>query len=227
MKINEKLNLVIPMEDSAGQTYYLHSTPLSREAFDANYLLLSQAFSLMVEQGIQVTAGPRVANLVLRDLAERQDRMPAYDAVIAEIKRITTVIKPSASGWEPLPLSSALARGVVTEDELSDAVSLIVFYIDLCSLVGKTPGRQPEFHEWALGNGEYLIELYGVHQFLADIDRGREFWRDGGGIVASVFDYMQTEGFKRFFGMWGVKASSAHEYRCRYQKPPQPVIGQY
>lgn len=128
MKINEKLNLVIPMEDSAGQVYYLHSTPLSREAFDANYLLLSQAFSLMVEQGIQVTAGPRVANLVLRDLAERQDRMTAYDAIIAEIKRITTVIKPSASGWEPLPLSSALARGVVTEDELSDAVSLIVFF---------------------------------------------------------------------------------------------------
>lgn len=136
MKINEKLNLVIPMEDGQGNKYYIHSTPLSREAFDANYLLLSQAFSLMVEQGIQLTAGPRVANLVLRDLASRQDRMPAYDAIITEIKRITTVVKHGPGGWEPLPLSTALARGVVTEDDISDAVSMVVFFTLTCALVG-------------------------------------------------------------------------------------------
>lgn len=136
MKINEKLNLVIPMQDANGETYYLHTTPLSREAFEANYLLMSQAFSLMIEQGIQVTAGPRVADLVMRDLAERQNRMDAYTAYIAEIKRITTVIKAGPTGWEPMPLSSAIARGVMGAEDLQEALSLIVFFTLTSALWG-------------------------------------------------------------------------------------------
>ena len=129
MKINDKLNIVIPLEDSEGRKYYVHSTPFSREAFEANYLLLSQAFSLMVEQGIQVTAGPRVAALVLKDLAEKQNRREDYDAIMMEIRRITNVIKAKPDGWESLPLASALSRKVVTEVEVKDVESLLVFFI--------------------------------------------------------------------------------------------------
>lgn len=129
MKLNEKLNLVIPMTDDNGNEYYLHTTPLSPEAFNANYLLLSQGFSFMVEQAVQITAGPKIANLVLRDLAERQGRSEVYEAIIAEIKRITTVIKQSENGWEPLPLSSAIARKVINEKELDEAMNFIVFFI--------------------------------------------------------------------------------------------------
>lgn len=136
MKLNEKLNLVIPMRDASGETYYLHTTPLSREAFEANYLLMSQAFSLMIEQGIQVTAGPRVADLVMKDLAERQDRMPAYNSYISELKRITTVIKPSANGWEPMPLASAVSRGVIDANEVQESISLIVFFTLTSALWG-------------------------------------------------------------------------------------------
>lgn len=126
--INKKLNIVIPMEDDAGNTYYLHSTPLSREAFQSNWLLFAQTFSAMVEQGIQVTAGPRFASIVMRDLAEKQGRINDYDAIMAEIRRITTVIKASGEGYEQLPLSTALARGVVSPDDVEDACNFIVFF---------------------------------------------------------------------------------------------------
>lgn len=132
--INKKLNIVIPMEDDAGNIYYLHSMPLSREAFQSNWLLLSQTFSAMVEQGIQVTAGPRVASIVMRDLAEKQGRIEDYDAIMSEIRRLTTVIKASGEGYEQLPLATALARGIVSPDDIEDTGNMLVFFTLVSSM---------------------------------------------------------------------------------------------
>lgn len=129
VKINRKLNIVVPMEDDTGRTYYLHSIPMSREAFKENWLLLSQTFSIMVEQGIQVTAGPRVAAMVMKDLADKQGREDDYKAVIAEVKRLTTVIKPTENGYEQIPLSTAMIRGVVSTDDVDDAENMLVFFM--------------------------------------------------------------------------------------------------
>src|SRR5690348_16203893 len=36
------------------------------------------------------------------------------------------------------------------------------------------------------------LELYGIQRFTADIDLGREFWRDGGGLVGTILDACAT-----------------------------------
>lgn len=129
MRINKKLNLVIPMETDDGGKYFIHARPFSREAFEVNYLLFSQAFSKMIESGIQVTAGPRVAGMVLKDLAATQGNKEAYDSIISEIKRTTTVIKGGKDGFEGKNLSSAVAHGDIDDDDLAYIESTICFFI--------------------------------------------------------------------------------------------------
>ena len=128
MRINKKLNLVIPVENDDGSEYYVHAKPFSREAFEANYLLFSQAFASMIENGIQVTAGPRVAALVLKDLATKQNRESDYAAIIAEIKRTAHVIKGGKDGFKSKGLSSAVAHGDVDEDDLAYIEGVICFF---------------------------------------------------------------------------------------------------
>ena len=68
-----------------------------------------------------------------------------------------------------------------------------------------------------MGVGNYLIEFYGIHNFLADIDRDREFWRDGDHIVSTVLDYLSGEGFGKLLADVDVEyKSSAHEFRQRH-----------
>lgn len=128
MRINKKLNVVIPMEDGDGSVFYIHAKPFSREAFEANYLLFSQAFSSMVENGIQMTAGPRVAALVLKDIAKKTNRETDYASIIAEIKRTSHVVRAGKDGFEPKILSSAVAHGDISEDELAYIESVVCFF---------------------------------------------------------------------------------------------------
>ena len=70
-----------------------------------------------------------------------------------------------------------------------------------------------------MGSGDYVVECYGLGNFLADIDAGREYWRgsptfvrsaegadDGipwcghdGGIVGAILSHMAGEGLAGFF----------------------------
>ena len=61
----------------------------------------------------------------------------------------------------------------------------------------------------------YILELYDIRHFLADIDRGREFWRDGGGLVGQVLEYASTrftEVLRLFYSDWTMDVA---EYRAR------------
>lgn len=129
MNINKKLNLVVPMEDEEGGIYYVHAKPFSREAFEHNYFLFSQAFSTMIESGIQVTAGPRIAALVLKDIADKQGSPDSYAAIMAEIRRTSTVIKADPKdGYVPMLLSTAIARGAIGDEDLAYIEGAIAFF---------------------------------------------------------------------------------------------------
>lgn len=128
MRINKKLNLVVPVEDDNGSIFYVHAKPFSREAFEANYMLFSQAFAAMIENGIQVTAGPRVAALVLKDIAVKNGKEHEYTAIIAEIKRTANLIRATEAGFEPKMLSSAIAHGDISEDDAAYVEGVICFF---------------------------------------------------------------------------------------------------
>jgi phenylalanine-4-hydroxylase len=58
--------------------------------------------------------------------------------------------------------------------------------------------------------------LYGVREFLGDLDAAREFWRDGDHLVGAVLDWISGPGFAEFFERYGREERTAHEFRQRY-----------
>jgi hypothetical protein len=63
----------------------------------------------------------------------------------------------------------------------------------------------------------YIISLYGVRRFLADIDANREYWRDGGGIVGATLDWASTDGFGECLGKHsGLRSHDILAYRQRH-----------
>ena len=67
-----------------------------------------------------------------------------------------------------------------------------------------------------MGLANYIVELFGVRQFIADIDRDRQFWREGDTICHSVLDWAVNEGFDEFFSQHDVEFKEAHEFRQRH-----------
>lgn len=68
-----------------------------------------------------------------------------------------------------------------------------------------------------MGRADFVIERYGVHRFFADLDRNREYWRDGGGIVAAVLDWLATDGFQDFCEKHGLPWVTPQQYRHQHE----------
>ena len=129
MRINRALNLVIPLEDGE-TTIYVHSTPLSREAWESNYMVLSKTYAALFDEGLNIVAGPMVAGLILKDVAIARG---VWDAVqgglLNEIRRISNVVMPGPNGWTTIPLEDAVNRKVLDDETLSEAENIIVFFM--------------------------------------------------------------------------------------------------
>ena len=73
----------------------------------------------------------------------------------------------------------------------------------------------------SLERANYLIECYGIHEFFADIDAGRDYWRDtedgsGESVVHSCMSWLMDEGFKEFFDQF--ELSWPHSSRLEWQQ---------
>ncbi len=140
--INEVLHLVIPIfsqgalpehGEDAPPVAYVHSAPISREVFEANYLLLSKTMSAILTEGLREIEGPRVAGLVLNDIAkqmvgERGDAAKLKAPLLAEIHRLTHVLAPGEGGWETVPYQEALDRHLIPDEDLAEVTNGIVFF---------------------------------------------------------------------------------------------------
>jgi hypothetical protein len=137
MRIDKRLNLVIEIEDGKRKSY-VHSTPLSREVFEANFLLISKTFTAIYAEGLSTIAGPRIASLMLREIASRMDgdvppgqkgeNATRAEILMAEIRRLTVIIAPGEKGWEPEPFEGAVARGVINEEDNAEVENALVFF---------------------------------------------------------------------------------------------------
>lgn len=136
MKISENTNLVVPMYDEKGEVYaYAHSVPISYEVFELNYRLLSRSYAMILENGAQFmdVVGPKTAAITLREAAKslygkEADPEAQYRALIAEIKRQTSIILPKDSGWEPVPFDVAVSRKMIQPGDTREVESAIVFF---------------------------------------------------------------------------------------------------
>jgi hypothetical protein len=141
VKINKRLNLVIPL-DVEGGTIYVHSTPIKRETFERYYMIIGQAFNAIHTGGLGIVSGARLADLVVKDLADKQGNLEGDDGVqhglLDEIVRLTNVFAPGKKGWDMIPLDDAVRDGVVDEDDAAEVRSAIVFFMLVSSLIKKS-----------------------------------------------------------------------------------------
>ncbi len=151
MTINDTLDLVfdIRTDESDKPTLRLFHKTISRDVFELNYRLLSSVFSEIWSQGSfhAMSVGPRIASMVLKDTAKRlfdgppeeydNDRNPA-SSLLEEIKRLSMVLAPTPSGWEKIPVQSALSRNLIDEEEWQEVESSLVFFTSAYHLARKS-----------------------------------------------------------------------------------------
>lgn len=138
LKIDKRLNLVLPIEDEDGPVLYVHSVPISREIFDRYCRVIARTFTLCY--AIAAKAGLRIASNVLRETAEDMDvwedrveggevrRTGVKNGLVAEIRRLTNVVVMADGGWTPMPFDLAVKQGKLDDDTAAEVESLIVFF---------------------------------------------------------------------------------------------------
>lgn len=155
MKIDRRLNLVLPVETDSG-TIWVHSTPISRETFERYYRVITRTVADIADDHI-ANLGPIVGFLAMRDAARALDDWDGPDGVeqglLPEIRRLTNVIAPSAENgtWQPLPFDVAVQRGVLDDNDQRDVLGAVVFFICVSATApprGAAPILNGMFGRW-------------------------------------------------------------------------------
>lgn len=143
MKIDRKLNLVLPIidgvtKDEKGVEHdsivaYVHATPISKEVFEKYFLVLSKVHARILSEGLGWAAGPRVAALMLEKIAKEDGIWEGEDGVsrglLGEIVRLSNVFMPmAAGGWDMIPLQLAIGQNLLSPDDIGEVKSIIVFF---------------------------------------------------------------------------------------------------
>ena len=135
MRLNEKLHLVVPIYDENDDpNSYVHSAPLSREVFESHFLLISKTFTAIHAEGLGEIAGPRVASLIMRKVAERMRNMESYQALMNEIRRLTNVLTREGGRWAMIPFQDAMDRKAIPAGDLAEVENAIVFFMLLSAM---------------------------------------------------------------------------------------------
>lgn len=132
MEITDSLNLAMPFGDGL----YAYHTPISREVYVVNYAALNAARAALASKGMYyyLESGPLIAGMTLRDegLAEARRRGNETDArtpvLLDEIKRLTTILVPGATGYDLLPVDVAISSGKVNPEDWQEVESALVFF---------------------------------------------------------------------------------------------------
>lgn len=127
-KINRRLHLVVPIERERG-TFYAHATPIPTEEFQQFFLVMGKAFASIYSQGLGALAGPRVAAMLLKKAAEETNQLEDVEqALLQDIRRLTNVLCPTATGWETLSFTDAVNNGILDAEDVSEVENAVVFF---------------------------------------------------------------------------------------------------
>ena len=127
--INRRLNLVIPVEQSSGMLY-VHSSPIAPDVFEKYYLVISKTFSEIYAQGLNVWAGPRVASLILKDVADKLGTKDDVEkGLLSEIRRLTNCcVQKESGGWDIVPYQTLFQNKQIDAKDLSEVENALVFF---------------------------------------------------------------------------------------------------
>jgi hypothetical protein len=126
MRIDERMNLVVPLYRDEKIYAYVYSTPVSREVFEAHYWLIAKTHNKLVE--LDRIAGTKVAVFVLKDVAKKERAEESCTAFLAEITRLSNAIVATDDGWTTAPYQAAVDRKMIDMDDAREVDSAIVFF---------------------------------------------------------------------------------------------------
>lgn len=142
LKIDRKLNLVLPVDRTAGGTIYVYSIPISAETFEAYASVIALAWSRLTGGGYTLASGMRIAKIILKKAAVEQGVWEGPDGVenglIVEMHRLTSVLAPVDRGWSTLQLDDAIKMGVIEAEDVEEVQNVLVFFTLAYSMVRKT-----------------------------------------------------------------------------------------
>lgn len=145
LSITDKFYLLIPIyaDDDEEVIYgYVHSAPISREIFEANYMLLGRTFAAIYTSKLSVISGPRMASYLLASEAKEMGDPVAAIALMNEIRRLTNVMVRTDTGtWEALPFQEVHDRGLLGDD-LEEVTNAIVFFIVASATLRRTERKK-------------------------------------------------------------------------------------
>jgi hypothetical protein len=134
-KINEKLHFVMPIYDGDGAVCaYVNAAPISREVFEAHFLMISKTFAAIHGEGLGDIAGPRVASLIMRRIAARGKDEESATSLMNEIRRMTNVSMSTKAGWEMVPFQEAMDKELINADDLAEVENALVFFTVILSM---------------------------------------------------------------------------------------------
>lgn len=157
--INKKLNIVLPIQrgtktieievevdgkpEKQSQEVpniigYVYAIPLSTGAFEMNFDLLGRTFTRITTGGFGAVAGPRGAAIIMRKI-DKDAAQPLLD----EMMRSTMFASLSSNkGWVQMPLTEAIQRKFIDEDESSEVENALAFFIVASSMYKKSENRE-------------------------------------------------------------------------------------
>jgi hypothetical protein len=139
MKIDQRLNLIIPIERENDVTLHVFHRPISTPVFEKYYLTLAKLFSEIYTQRLHLMGGPRIAAIMLRDIARNTMRNSDENwldgpegieqGFFGELYRLTNILMPDdRGGWQTVMLADAAKRDYVSEDEFGEVEGMLAFF---------------------------------------------------------------------------------------------------
>lgn len=141
MKINTELNLTFPVVRADGSTVHIHVTPISDEVFETYFRPISKTLAALMQDGMGLAIGPRIAGMMLKDTALEMGRWDGADGVrdglLPELRRMISVVAPSKAGWHPYPFDVAVAQGLLDASDVRAVEGVSTFFMFASAVYGR------------------------------------------------------------------------------------------
>lgn len=132
MRLDKKLNLVIPVDRDDGSRVFVHSTPVSYTLFDLYWEPVGKTFAEIYGGGYNVVAGPRIAAKMLRKVSTEMRMWDTKGGVqqglLAEVHRLTMVLVPGEKGWQQIPFDQAVSSKLLEPQEIDEVEGAVCFF---------------------------------------------------------------------------------------------------
>jgi hypothetical protein len=134
-----KFNFTIKLNYAGEPTLHPNHIPISRAVIEMNYRLIGGTLAMLQSKSVGSNVVD-VATLALKDIGRRDARewgLPeglniddggTAVPLLAELKRLTSIIAPTPEGYKSIPVANALGANIISAEDWEEAESALVFF---------------------------------------------------------------------------------------------------